>query len=347
MNFTTIYHTHLDKFEFSFLTKNLTLVNTSIFKLEYTTNKDYLFSYKVYYHTHLLGRFHISNRLNPDYSYFTFENYILYTSDFQNVILDLINTYDLKNLKIKKMEISIDTNQPLILRFMKKYYDDMITFNKNYDYFYFGAGKNRKKHGLKKAMKYETVYIKSEADKPKTSRNRIMRIENKTNEINDISNKNYIINYLNNKGLDTNKDIYRMELILTNDNTLKNRKTNQTTIIDFSRLTDSDYLTSIFNFYSVFDHSQIIDTRTSISIFKPEYADSITVKRGKRSNEIEIINNELNFNHIKVNIDKITDIKTLQILSNEIAANIASLNNCNSNDISHLDDLFKVKRLGN
>lgn len=335
----TNYIAHLDKLEFSFSTKNPTTIITSTFKLEYTTQKDYYFSYKVYYHNHYIGKFHITNRLHPDYSYFVFENYVLYSTDFQNIISDLIYTYGLDNIKIKKMEIAIDTNQPLTQRFIKKYNNDMITFNKGYDYYYFGAASNRKKYGLKNAMKYETIYLKSDSDSEKKPRNKTIRLENKTNEINH-SNKNYILNCLNIKGLDITKDIYRMELTLTNDNALKNRKTNQTTLIDFTRLTDSEYLTSIFNYYSVFDHSQIIDTYINIPKFTPIYTDNIPVKRGKRSKEIENINNELALNYITANIDEITDVQILTKLKNQISNTITSLNNCKSYDINHLNDLF-------
>lgn len=340
MNFNPTYYTHLDKFEFSFLTKNPTTIYTSLFRLEYTTNKDYYFNYKVYYNTHLIGTFNIQNRLNLEYSYFRFENYVLYSTDFQNIITELIYTYELKNIKVKKMEIAIDTKQPLSLRFVKKYNNDKLTMKKGYKYYYFGDAENRKKYGITDAVKYETIYIKSKCDATKAKqRNRYMRIENKTNEIKH-SEKDYILKYLNVKGLDINKDIYRLELLLTSENTLKNRKTNQTTLIDFTRLTDANYLTAIFNYYSIFNHSQIINTYSDIPLFTPTYGNYTPILKGKRNKEIENINNELTLNYITANIQKINDINALNELKNEITTTINNLNNCNSLNINHLNDLF-------
>jgi hypothetical protein len=271
------YYSHLDKLEYSFQLKSMRTIYIPNFSFKYSTNVNDFFK-STYRSHHTIsyestpGNFQEIGYINSDkitlegYSYISFANWILNHQSFQDILNQLIESKQFPEIKIKKMEVAIDTTEPILFRYNKKFYftNDLI-FDKGYAHDYYGKGDEKKKllnnrKSFLGLMGNETIYIKCSTDQltsPRIIKNKykFVRLENKTKEIENHSHKNYIIKYLNDH-IDTTKTIYRMEISI-DANTLSNTRNKTYTYIDYTRLTDSNYLTSIFNYYSPFNHEMI------------------------------------------------------------------------------------------
>lgn len=309
------YYTHLDKLTLSFTNADFETA-TPDFYLKLTNEvpayaKDYYTNYAIYLTVSLedrsvmIGYFHKGLKLHPNILILAFNQEILYNPDFQNIFDNLRSTFALSNLKINTYEIAVDTNQPLTLRYEKSYMSGKIKMKSNYKSSYSGNHEDRLINGSKTALKYETKYVRP---KTKGAKGRIVKIYHKSSELRVNSYKvPYIISYLESNGLDIKKPIYRMELSGNNNNTFYKAHRSQTIAVDLSRLTDTVYLTSIFNHFSVFDHSQIIDTKTGVPAFMISYVDNIPriFKEKDDYNQIvENINEEFLKDHYKAILNK-------------------------------------------
>ena len=268
-------------------------------------NKDYKQSYiildpKTRDHLFYLD---IENRFHPNYNRIRVVNKTLYKFNFQTLLDLLITDYKLTNPVIRYIDICIDTTEPLLERFSKNLNKGLLKpLNKSYSFYYYGNELERINSGTID----ETKYIKKKTQKY-LSCERVMRIENKSKEIQDHNfSKSYILDKLKTNGLDVSRRIERMELRLSSkvfenrnpvyinkktgleisktkyktlmnenndheikdiwDNTpTKDYKFNYSEKIkttfnypEIEKLGNSDYLISIFNQYSVFNHSKII-----------------------------------------------------------------------------------------
>lgn len=309
------YYTHFDKLTLSFTQANFNAI-TSLFLLEATNDvpdyaKDYYSHYAIHYRSTddgvytMVAYFHKGLKLHPNILILAFEQRTLYNQNFQDIFDQLRLAFELANLKTNTYEIAIDTNQSLTLRYEKLYMSAKIKMKSNYMSSYSGDHEDRINNGLKKALKYETKYVKP---RQKKSKGRIIKIYHKTNELKtNIYKSAYTLCYLQSNGINISKPIYRMELSGNNNNTFYKAHRNQTIALDLNRLTDSVYLTSVFNHFSVFDHSHIIDTKTGIPAFVITYVDNIPrVFREKDDYNkiIENINENLLIEHYKAIINE-------------------------------------------
>lgn len=338
--------THLDKFHFSFQTDLSILSSYSpnfYFQLPKSKSislydRTFIYHREIYYKESflanplLIGYLNLKQALDTDYSFISLTNHFLYTNNFQNILDLLICTYNFQNIKIRRLELAIDTNEPILVRFINNF--QKITINKGYYAYRFVGLDEEVNLGYTVAKKYSTIYIKTLKDKQTNkNRHRILRIENKTNEL-KYSKKDYILNYLSDY-LNIEKTIYRMELILTNENAFSNSHTKQTVQIDFTRLTDHEYLSSVFNYYNIVRSEKILDTESNVPLFNPLFIDNKPkIKEVKivKNNEKKIVNDDLLIDHYKKHL-----------LNNLTDDQIASLINSISvdNKLFSLDNLFK------
>lgn len=283
------YNIHLDKLHITVKTDELKLTQNN-FKITLAkTTKDYNQSYFINYENILIGvmdyryTLHSSNN-----SLMKFDNAFLYNINFQSILNIFLISLNIHVVEVKNIDIAIDTNYNLIKRFNKIIKSNLLQTYKNYTAYYYGNEFER----LNGNQNHETKYITTDRKKKASI---FQRIENKSNEI-MVSNKNYILTYLKNNKIDTTKEIFRLELLITS-NGLKKCKTNlfqnldtqniiskfqyknleknehlryipvcKTIIfeIDLRRLTETAYLNSIFNKYSKFNHERLVETHHDI-----------------------------------------------------------------------------------
>lgn len=335
------YYTHLDKLTLSFTQANFN-ATTSLFLLEVTNDvpdyaKDYYSHYAIHYRLNddgfytRVAYFHKGLKLHPNILILAFEKETLYKQNFQDIFDQLRSVFELANLKINTYEIAIDTNEPLTLRYEKLYKSGQIKMKSNYKSAYSGDHEDRVNYGLKKALKYETKYIKPRLKK---SKGRAIKIYHKTNELKTNTYKSaYTSSYLQLNGINMSKPIYRMELNGNNNNSFYKPHRNQTIALDLNRLTDSVYLTSVFNHFSVFDHSHIIDTKTGVPGFVVAYVDNIP----------RVFKEKDNYNKIIENINENLRIEHYKAIINEYQTKLHELTYVYSPTDDSYDDIFRYK----
>lgn len=348
-----LYYTHVDLLSIAFSDTDLISLPNPFFLVEQTNNilleeNKFTYHYLIKYKTPstskyiIIGRANLIKKLDKSFSVIQFKNKILYDIDFQEIIDKLVYTYKFENLRVNALDIAIDTCEILTLKFNKNYNKDKLKFDPKYKSYYFGDTEFRRMHGYKGAIKYETFYIKTEKDRydPNT-RNRKMRIEHKSNEIALNSRKDYIYPFLSSK-LDIYRDIYRIELSLKNYNSFYNTNTKKTIHFDFGRVTDPIYLTSVFNYFSTFNHELILDTHKNVPKFNPTYY-KLPSKAKKDNTPYTFILEKLN---------KIQKMEHLEAIIKETELQIEYLNNdeytpLTSEGINDVfDDLIQVKLNG-
>lgn len=332
------YHTHWDKLEYSFNYEhfNINKFNISNFRFQHAKNckddfgKDYNFQYNLEYQF-APGNYQTIAYVNLDlirhrnYSYFAYTNKFLHNPLFQTIHNTIMESHQFPSIQFKKGELAIDTTDPIIYKFFKEYKLKNIKLDRNFGCDYYGNLDKRfeamlQNNGILKSMLLETYYIKASKDSltsQSTIRNRskYIRLHNKTDEINEHSQKHYITKYLS-KYIDTSKDVNRMELCFAADN-LYNSRTKKITQFDHTRMTDSDYLTSIFNHYSMFNHCKIINTYRNIPVFEPVQVDRIVIPKQKSVTQTLIRKNALlHVNILKEHVFKLMLENTTNPTSN-------------------------------
>ncbi|MBC5836015.1 hypothetical protein G6N05_14110 [Flavobacterium sp. F372] len=320
---TTIIH--LDLLQLSFDTNSFDENNISNFIIEQIKpSKGYNKTYTINRYDNnskfFIGFINIGLLQYTNYSYVHFDNKIFYRNDFQNILNDFLHSYNLKkNAKVRKIDICINTNKNLLISFTKNiesiessiikdyiidsYKREYVNINKGFVNI-MNCKLNKKKSSdlIKNVIDITTIYLHSKKDSfknlcnkdidSKQPRKRFMRIENKSNVLKEI-NKPYILEYYKSLSvLNINKPIYRIELGLTFENSLKKttskwisknndsdiltdnkynrlpeyskkeytkQNIDNSIIIDLSRLTDEVYLYSLFNYFKIADTNCLID----------------------------------------------------------------------------------------
>jgi hypothetical protein len=348
---TTIIH--LDLLQLSFSTNSFDENTVSNFLIQQIKpSKGFNKTFTIYRYDNglkfLIGYINIGLLEHTNYSYIHFDNKTLYRNDFQFILNDFLHSFNLLFVRVRKIDLCINTNKNLLMSYydnfdniektlLKDYImdsyqrDDSHIINSFNDILKGKLPNKEIKELIKKDINSKTKYIHS--NKYSFNRNinkdfdsgqprkRFMRIENKSNEIKE-SNKKYILDHYKNC-LDIDQPIYRMELCLTFENSLKkttskwinntfniltDKKYNElpeyskreytkqnidnSIIIDLTKLTDEIYLYSIFNYFKVADISSLIDidkillkNNDNTRIFKRESQTAI-IKSISQSNKI-------------------------------------------------------------
>lgn len=341
------YHTHIDTLHLSFDnidSRNYFNSASNIYKIHQTaTMLNYTYSFNVYSTINnefiLFASIYHQSTVVKNYSKITMENYALYCPTWSNILNQLI--YDLQlDISIRKMEIAIDTPKNILKKLHTVYMNSnkLIIKDSRYDWDNYGKTKFVKSQGYKKYFN-NTATQKLFNDKTSTN-SQFDRFENKTNEINQSSHKYYILDYLSDH-FDTSTSIFRYEKTLFfEDLTYKNpvylnvdsgetitkhyyEKLNNALKynfipgteyskmeIDFSRLEDPDYLTSLFNHFSLFNHEIILDTYKKTPHFKPKYVKHFNIVKPS-SRSITIANSKQSITDIKAEYERINTLYTI------------------------------------
>jgi hypothetical protein len=245
----------------------------------------------------LFGIVDLSYRFIADYSMMYILNPTFYTVGWCSALNDIIYHVGLSHVRIREIELTLDTNQPIVKRFVKKMLSKEIIFKKTYKASYYGTWDDVYKYGYEEAKYHNTQYVMPLKNSKRISKRNYDRLECKSNEIFNHSSKHYINHYLS-KYLDVDRPVYRFEKTLYwNDLSYKNivyvditagrmiskatynrlcdsdkrryEKQTETSAldIDLSRLEDSKYVTSIFNHFTVFNHETILDTYKNVPLY--------------------------------------------------------------------------------
>lgn len=290
----TNYVINIDKLKLIFNNKNTSFIDKKDFKIislpinnySRTHKENILITYKDIDFIYLSHK----DNLRPDYSKIYIVNRFLYTPFFNDILNLFLLTYDITEYKVSDIEIAINTNKQLTRNYYIHFKKNKITFNKDYKSYSFLPSERR----FDNIVNNDTIYIK----KDKSPIN--IRIENKTKEIKEHSKKQYILDYYSYIGLDIQKDIYRLEIRLnlielrrkSRYTKFQNRlhfddiisvrehskfdymtqsKYDKITLynpyeIDIHRLDDKVYLTELFNTFTPFNYSILIQPLTSSQI---------------------------------------------------------------------------------
>lgn len=311
---------HLDLLQLSFDTNSFDENLVSNFLIQQIKpSKGFNKTFTIYHHDNdfkfLIGFINIGLMEYSSYSYIHFENRVFYRKDFQLIINDFLNSFNLSFVRVRKIDICINTNKNLLMSYHDNFKDIERTLLKDYimdsyqrdnsdiidgfNNILKGKLSNKKiKELIQKDINTKTKYIHSnkcsfnrgvnknfDSGQP---RKRFMRIENKSNEIKD-SNKKYILDHYKNS-LDIDKPLYRIELCMTFENSLKkttskwvnntfdiltDKKYNElpeyskseyskqniddSIVINLTKLNDEVYLYSLFNYFKIADIISLID----------------------------------------------------------------------------------------
>lgn len=324
------YHSHLDKLHLSFQSISYSKFESAnhpdskipFYFKEVPATKDYGLGYNIYWIPSagcvpvLYGVIDLSYRFIADYSMMYVLNPTLYTIGWSDALNDIIYHLGLSHVQMREIELSIDTNQPIIKRFVKKMLAKEIVFKETYKASYYGTWDDVYKYGYEEAKFHNTQYIMPLKDSKRINKHNYDRFESKSNEIFNHSGKHYINRYLS-KYLDVDRPVYRLEKTLyrrdlsyrdvvyvdittgrmiskSTYNRLcdidkrRYRIHSKTSIldVDLSRLEDSKYITSIFNHFSVFNSEIVLDTYKNVPLYDAKYVKeykAVTPKAKKTS----------------------------------------------------------------
>jgi hypothetical protein len=342
------YHTHIDSLKLSFNTidsLNFVHSKSNNYMIKPISSKlNYRYSYDIYaYLGNRMIRFASIDLLHsarPIYSVLELANEALYYPCWSNILNQIV--YDFKlDITIRKLELAIDINTNILKKlhtiYMKS--NKLIINDLRYDFDNYGKTKFVKAQGYKHYFNNTaTQYLMN--DKTQT-RCQYDRFENKTNEINQSSHKPYILDYLA-QHLDINKTVFRFEKTLFFEDLSYSNKIYLNTStgeilskhhykklhdafksgyiesieyskmdIDFNKLEDHSYLTSLFNHFALFNHEIIIDTYTNTPHFKANYVKHYSiVKPNNRS--ITIANSKQHIDIFKAEFDRINQLYTIE-----------------------------------
>ncbi|MBJ6110012.1 hypothetical protein JAO73_13400 [Hymenobacter sp. BT523] len=201
------------------------------------------------------------------------DNRLLYTASLLSAIRQFMADFNLLFHNYAKLDIALDTNVDVMKRFNKYFFNpETYHFHKN-------------KKQIEKINAFGSVSRNGDTNftvyLAENVGGRSLKLYNKTREIAESSNKGYITDYHSANGLDVSKDVWRLELSITN-NAIKDTdyiyrlKTDYNTAITydkyskleqtekalytreskgkdynpiFSQLQDSEHLLSLFNCY--------------------------------------------------------------------------------------------------
>lgn len=262
-------------------------------------SKDYKDSYVISYRNNPICYLYHINYLNKNISKLYFFNPLLYQTDYTTIIINLLTQLKAKDYSVSKLEIAINTNTNLLQRYYDKQTSNNIIFKSQSKYSYKSYSYLPTEMRFSDNILADTIYIRKNS---KEYKDNYCRIENKTNEIYTSSNKHYILKSYRNR-LDTDKDIYRLELCLdfiqlTNrsrnihykqlnfdsdpitaykykqlikDDIVKENWFKPITLqknynIDISQLENESYLLSLFDYFAPFNYSTLIKVKTSIAL---------------------------------------------------------------------------------
>lgn len=290
---------NIDKLQLSYKNDTIKIINKNDFIAEYMLQNDKLYSnnyhssIRIYYKD--IHYFTIYNKLKSciNHSSIKVLNERLYTKNWNAILTLFLKTYKIIDYNYSNIEICINTNDILTTKYINNFKNNKIRFNEksynHYDCKDFGQTIDF----ITKDFSKRTFYIYNTKKKLK-----VLRIENKTNEIETSSKKNYILDYYKANGLNITKDIYRLELSLkindikdiistkkykhtTSNDAISSRqfkkldkleRLNYSVInyvrdykksIDIQSLTDELFLTKLFNSFVMINYSILIKTATN------------------------------------------------------------------------------------
>lgn len=298
------YIINIDKLQLYYNNIDIKIIDKNHFRVEYLLqnnklyNNDYNSTIKVYYKEIAFLIIYNKRKSCSTFSYISIFNDRLYTDNWNTILQTFLTTYKIVNWNYSKMEIAINTNDIITSKYLKLFKNGKINFNDNY------SNNDAKDYGntldfITKNFSKRTFYI---YNKKKHLRLKELRIEDKTNEIsNNNYIKQYILDYYKKNGLNTSKNVYRMELLLNftelrkiiyNTNykneiskeIISNRqykklskydRLNFTTIniykdyqksISIKSLTDEIFLTKLFNSFVMINYEILIKRKTDESL---------------------------------------------------------------------------------
>lgn len=346
------YHTHIDSLYLSFDT--IDLVNfrfdlSNHYKIHpITTDEGYSNSFAVYStFDNTMVHFATINHqriVKPMYSTLTLSNKVLYCPSWSNVLNHLIADLRL-NVQIRKIELAVDTPINILKRLHTKYMnsESLVIEDKRYEFINFGSTKKLKKYGYKKY--FEDIATQRLQNVKSSTISQFDRFENKRIEIDEHSHKTYIDNYLA-QYFDTStlyryeKTLFFEDLTYKNDVFVNNDtgeaisahlydKLNSAiqysytkhieynyVDIDFSKLEDHLYLTSLFNNYALFNYDIILNTVHGIPHFAKKYVKRFKlVKPTNRS--LTLANNLKTIQNIQDEFDRINNMYIIDNVSTD------------------------------
>lgn len=307
------YIINVDRLQITFNNHHIKLIDKSDYKIEYILPTDkqiysYLSNYTIRVYYKNIPFLIILHQLKSNFNYSSIKilNDRLYIKNWDFVVETFLNTYKITDWNYSQLEIAINTNKVITTKYLNLYKKDKINFKDNHSNISprefsrkdIGDTDDHKTNDFSKRTFY--IYKKN---KRKDEREKELRIEDKTNEVRSKSNKKqYILDYYYRNGLDSTKNIYRVELILNikllkkvpsniKHRELKNstniitnyrykqlnkaEKQNYSTIkyvrdykssIPLSSLTDEVYLTKLFNTFVMIDYDTLIKLSTNETI---------------------------------------------------------------------------------
>ena len=234
--------------------KNITTKHFRLISIDNDTrNNDYKSVYRILYENKEWGIlcWNPFNNFNPDLIVLTIDNYVSYTDDKFDVYVLLLIELDCYENNISYIELCYDTNKNVYNLFndyyskVKKgiyYFRTNVKLNKP------GEDNKRKRHNKILDIKSENHFYSSGIDgygKLLKNKNESVEIYNKTLELNNNSEKKtFIEKYFKRNGLDLTKDVYRVELRLTNNSYYSRKRA-----IDFLSLRNLKTLKDEFKYF--------------------------------------------------------------------------------------------------
>ena len=192
------------------LPRFLLQANHSIATSELTAIDKYAESFLLSYRGQEIGKLHTGFHLNSEMNKLELFNRLFYEN--QSLLKSFLRALDDINIgyEVSMLEVALDFDSDIhAKRYTRLKQANKLLLAKNY------VSQNVQRDYIdnkfiKNAPK--TIYAKSNTKDKKAS----LRFENKTAEIMLKSNKHYITAYHARNGLDTSKDIYRLELVIPN-----------------------------------------------------------------------------------------------------------------------------------
>lgn len=285
----------------------------------YGEDRNFNLLYQLVVDNKKVGRLKLSPKkgfIKKDTVHFLIDNQILYTDMWTKYLDYLLTTLHFQLSHITKIDIAVDYE-------INEKNNSIIDFLKKFQYY----SDNREKlnykvnaKGRKKIISIASYKSSSTIYWGKSSSDKYIKIYNKSNELLN-SNKDYILEFWRNNGLNYKSNVIeRFELTL---------KTKLCSIIDISKLTDSDYIASLLKTHlkGYFEFSREIKRKNKIKKLNvtpinfdgfatkllPKY--KYQPKQSDRSNKILL--KSLYFNMKLINLDSEDDdgnmdIKTLK-----------------------------------
>ena len=277
-----------------------------------TCNPAYHMCYSVSVNSKKIGTIDV-NPIRATYAanliQFRTDNQLLYSTDLLSLIRQFMSDTNLLFHNYSKLDIAVDTTSDLMTRFEEYFF--------NSDKYHF----HRNKSQIESLNTFGTIYRNGETNytiylaKNKTGRS--MKLYNKSIEIDESSKKHYISDYHAANGLPSNKDVWRLELSITNNaikkyETVYRLKTDYNSVINYYKYSKLDHVEK--NLYTaegthkdvepVF--SRLQDSSHLLELFK-HYSEGLAEFRKKDNNNITrctripLINLPDNINQLKAN----------------------------------------------